>query len=215
MKFTFKVFFCTITVIAAALGFSGSYLINSLFRTALQRETRLAMDENNVLRFAFETITLNAPLKYERLQDKTIVEIAYMLRTGRYIRISGEDKQAIYSLEEINVPITLLNVITDTTQACQVVMSDGRYLVHTATSVEIMGRTLYMETFKDISSIFDDRETGFAIYRNVAILTLLGGAVIMSVLSLWLTRPIRMLSDAAIGMASGDYRIRARRVSGD
>ena len=215
MKFTFKVFFCTITVIAAALGFSGTYLIGSQFREALNRETRLAMDENNVLRFAFETVALNAPLKYERLQDKTIEEIAAMLWSGRSLRVSGEGKQVIYNAEEIRISGDLLDVLTDDAQAYRVITADGQYFVHTATNLEVMGRLLYLETIKDISSIFENRDRGFATYRYVALLTLLGGAVVMTTLSLWLTRPIRILSRAVAGMTGGDYGIRARKVSGD
>lgn len=215
MKFTFKVFICTIAVITAALGFGGIYLVNSLFSVAINRETRLAMDENNLLRFAFETIVLNVPLKYGVLQDKTIEEIASTLQTGRYIRISREDKQALYSFEGIDADSDLLDVVTDTVQAYRVIESGGHYFVHTATTVEAWGRLLYIETFKDISSIFDDRRTGFTIYRNVTLLMLLVGAIVISLMSLWLTRPIRMLSATAKGMAAGDYGIRAKRVSND
>lgn len=215
MKFTFKVFICTLVVIATTLGFGGIYLVNSLFGLAIDRETRLAMDENNLLRFAFETIVLNVPLKYGVLQDQTIEEIAMTLKTGRYIRITGEDKQALYSFEGIDVDDTLLDVVTDTTQACRIIQSEERYLVHTATSVQVSGRLLYMETFKDISYIFEDRRIGFILYRNVTLLMLLGGAVVISIMSLWLTRPMRSLSTAARGMAGGDYGIRAKRTSND
>lgn len=215
MKFTFKVFICTIVVIAAALGFGGIYLVNSLFGLAIDRETRQAMDENNLLRFAFETIVLNVPLKYGVLQDKTIEEIALTLKTGRYIRITGEDKQALYSVEGIDVDNALLDAVTDTVQACRVIQSDTRYFVHTATSVEVQGRRLYLETFKDISYVFEDRRTGFVIYRNVTLLMLFGGAVVISILSFWLTRPMRLLSAATKSMAAGDYDIRARRISND
>ena len=215
MRFTFKVFFCTITVIAIALGFGGIYLVNSLFDAAIQRETRQAMDEEDILRFAFETIAMNVPLKYESLQDKTIEEIAATLKTGRYIRISGEDKQAIYSFADLDVDNALLYTISDATQAYRIIKIQDRYYINTASSVSVIGRLLYLETFKDITSAFDDRDTGFIIYRNITLLMLLGGAIVMSLLSLWLTRPIRILSGAAKAMAAGDNSIRAKHVSHD
>lgn len=215
MKFTYKVFFCTITVIAVAMGFGGLYLINSLFSVAVTRETRQALDENSMLCFALETIALNVPLKYERLQDKTIEEIASTLNTGRYIRISDEYMREIYSGADFSADGSLLDEITENTQACQVIKYNERYFVHTATNVKVIDRSLYLETFKDISTIFQDRETGFAIYRNVTIISLLGGAVMMSLISLWLTRPIKMLSGAARGMSVGNYSVRAKRVSDD
>ena len=215
MKFTLKVFFCTITVIAIALGFGGVYLVNSLFGAAIGRETRQALDENNILRFAFETIALNVPLKYERLQDKTIEEIAATIKTGRYLRISGEDKQTLYSFEGLDIDSELLDAIDETMQASRVIKARERYYINTATSVNVMGRLLYIETFKDISTVFADRDTGFRLYRNITLLTLLCGAVIMSLISFWLTRPVRILSAAARSMAAGDYAVRAKHASGD
>ena len=215
MRFTFKVFFCTITVIAIALGFGGIYLVNSLFDAAIGRETSQAMDENDILRFAFETIAMNVPLKYEHLQDKTIAEIAATLKTGRYIRISGEDKQAIYSFSGLDIDNALLNAIADDIQAYRIIKIQDHYYINTATSVNVIGRLLYLETIKDISSVFADRDTGFTLYRNITLLMLLGGAIVMSLLSLWLTRPIRLLSGAAKAMAAGDNSIRAKLVSHD
>lgn len=215
MRFTFKVFFCTIAVIAIALGFGGAYLVNSLFSAAMQRETVQAMEENNILRFAFETAAMNVPLKYGHLQDKTIEEIAAILKTGRYIRVSGEDQKLLYMPEGLDADSALLNAVTGTTQACRIIKSQGHYYMHTATSVNAMERFLYLETFKDISSLFDDRDTGFAIYQNITLLTLLCGTVLMSLISFWLTRPVRILSATAKGIASGNYSIRAKRVSKD
>jgi signal transduction histidine kinase len=216
MKFTLKVFLCTITVIAVALGFGGIYLVNTLFNQAIQRETRQAMDENAILRISFETIALNVPVKYDRLEDTTIREIASSLSTGRSIRISEEDSQALFASEGLDeMDNSLLEAITDTTQAYRIIKAQDRYFINTATSANAMGRMLYLETYKDISSIFDDRDTGFQLYRNITLLALLIGTIIMSFFSFWLTRPIRLLSRASKSMASGDYHIRAKRVSND
>jgi len=215
MRFTFKVFFCTIIIVAVAMGVSGTYLINSLLDKAVQRETEQSMEENDLLRFAFETIAVNVPLKYGRLQDKTVAEIAATLNTGRLIRISGEDKEPLHSLNEIEANNALLALIDDATQACRLIQIDKNYYINTATIINVAGRVLYMETFKDISSIFQDRDTGFVIYRNISVLTLIVSAVVMSFISLWLTRPIFTLSRATKLMASGNYRRRAKRISND
>ena len=215
MRFTFKVFFCTIIIIAVAMGFSGTYLINSLLDKAVQRETEQSMEESDLLRFAFETIAVNVPLKYGRLQDKTVAEIAAALNTGRLIRISGEDKEPLHSLDEIEADNALLALIDDTTQACRLIQIGKSYYINTAAAVNVAGRVLYMETFKDVSSIFEDRDTGFAIYRNISLLTLLVSAFVMSLISLWLTRPIFTLSRAAKLMADGNYQERAKRISND
>ena len=87
---------------AAALGFSGFYLVNYVFETSLNREVGQAMDESSILSFAFETAALNVPMKYNVLPNSTVEEIASNLETGgqgtsRLIRISDEQKTVLYA----------------------------------------------------------------------------------------------------------------------
>jgi len=72
MKFSSKLLFCTMIVMAIALGFSGFYFVDSVFEISLERETGQALDENSILCFAFETAALNVPAKYDVLQDSTV-----------------------------------------------------------------------------------------------------------------------------------------------
>ena len=72
MKISLKLLLSTIVVMALALGFSGFYFVNYVFETSLEREIGQALDENSILRFAFETAELNVPLKYDLLQDGSV-----------------------------------------------------------------------------------------------------------------------------------------------
>ena len=102
MKFSFKLLLWTMVLLAAALGLSGFYFVNYVFVTSLEREVGQALDENSILRFAFETAALNVPTKYGILQDSTVEEIAPNLErggrdSGRLIRISDEERNALYA----------------------------------------------------------------------------------------------------------------------
>ena len=70
MKFSLKLLLSTMIVMALALGFSGFYFVNYVFNTSLERETSQAIDENSILRFAFETAVLNVPVKYIGVGEK-------------------------------------------------------------------------------------------------------------------------------------------------
>ena len=216
MRLSLKIFLCTIIVIAVTLGYGGIFLVNSIFDQSVQREMHQAVDENAILSFAFETIALNVPVKYNRLEDGTIRQIASSLDIGRSIRISGEEGQTLFVSEGIDeMDNVLLEAVTDATQSYRIIKAEERYYINTAESVNVMDRLIYVETFKDISSIFNDRDTGFRLYRAITLLALLFSTIVMSLISFWLTRPIRILSRASKRMASGDYRIRAKRISGD
>ena len=101
MKFSRKLLLWTTIIIAITLGFSGFYFVNYVFRTSLEREIEQALDENSILRFAFQTAALNVPLKYDLLQDGSVEQIASNLETsgqgsGRLLRLSDEEKKVIF-----------------------------------------------------------------------------------------------------------------------
>ena len=70
-----------------------------------------------------------------------------------------------------------------------------------------------METVRDISSLFSDREIHYQVYRWVALLVVGVSAALIFAFAYWLTTPIRALGRVATQLAQGDYTPRAQ-VSG-
>lgn len=220
MKFSLKLLLWTMIVMALAFGFSGFYFVNYVFETALDREVTQALDENSILRFAFETAALNVPAKYDVLQDSTVEQIAYNLETGghsgsRMLRLSGELKQVLYVSDGFESDTGLLDQTDENTKTYQVVQKGDHYYVQTGISVNALDRILYLETMKDVTEVFNERALGFSVYRRVTIVMLVFGTILMHGISSWLTRPIRLLTRATKRMATGDYDYRARQVSND
>ncbi len=220
MKFSLKILLWMIIVMALALGFSGFYLVNYVFETSLEREVGQALDESSILSFAFETAALSVPSKYSVLPDSTVEEIASNLETGgktssRLLRISDEKKNVLYASDGFEADFALLEQTSETMKAHQVIQTGQRYYIHTGTSVNVLGRILYLETMRDVSEVFSERSVGFSLYRRVTLVMLLVGMVIMHLISSVLTKPIRLLTKATKRMAAGDYSYRARQVSQD
>ena len=220
MKFSFKLLLWTMVLLAAALGFSGFYFVNYVFETSLEREVGQALDENSILRFAFETAALNVPTKYGILQDSTVEEIAPNLErsgrdNGRLIRISDEERNALYASDGFAADNELLAQTDENTKTYRIIRRDGHYYVQTGVTVNTLDRALYLETMRDVSEVFRERAVGFSLYRRVTLLILFAGTVIMYLISSWLTKPIRLLTKATKEMAAGDYGYRARQVSSD
>lgn len=222
MKFTWKVFIGTITIIAVGLSAGGYYLIYTMFQSALERETLQALDENSLLRFAFETAATNYPAKYERLQDITIQQIGASLETGenqniRFIQIK-EGSQILYQSDGYKA---MDNIIESepynepSEKLYTVIEADGSYFIYVVSDLNIVDRNLRLETIKDISSIFIEREKNVSAHQRISMLILLIEAAITLALAVWLTRPIKRLSSAAKNMAAGNYDYRLQKISND
>ena len=59
MKFVYKILLWTIIIMAVAFGLSGYFFVHLVFETSLNREVTQALDDSNILQFAFETAALN------------------------------------------------------------------------------------------------------------------------------------------------------------
>ena len=220
MKFSYKILLWTIIIMAAAFGASGYIFINYVFKTSMEREVGQAMDESSILQFAFETAALNIPSKYDVLQDSTIEEIGFNLEnsghgTGRLLRLSDEERLVLYASEGFTEDTEFLKQIDTQTRIYQVIRLGEHYYVQTGTAINTLDRILYLETMKDVTQVYNERTRGFAVYRRVTLIVLFTSSVIMFFISLLLTKPIRLLTQATRKMAEGDYSYRAKQISSD
>lgn len=220
MKFLYKILLWTIIIMAAAFGVSGYFFVNFVFETALEREVGQALDGSNILRFALETAALNVPTKYGMLQDTAVEQIGAKLEvggqgSGRLLRLSDENKDALYVSVGFTEDTTLLQTLTENSRSWQVIRQGERYYVQTGIMVNTMDRNLYLETMEDVTEVFEERAMGFELYRYVTLVMLCASAVVMFLICTFLTRPIRLLTRATRRMAIGDYGYRARQISND
>ncbi len=220
MKFLSKILLWTIIIMAAAFGLSGYLFVDYVFQTALDREIDQAMDDSNILQFAFETAALNIPVKYSVLQDTAVGQIGSRLEsrgqgTGRLLRISSEEKKQLYVSEGFVEDTSFLENILENTGSWQLIREDNHYYIQTGIMINVLNRKLYLETMENVTEVFEERRMGFSVYRKVTLAMLAFCSVGMFFICTWLTKPIRILTGATKRMTEGDYSYRARQVSFD
>lgn len=220
MKFLYRILLWMIIIMAAAFGLSGYFFVNFVFETALEREIDQALDDSNILQFAFETAALNVPTKYDVLQDIAVEQIGAKLESGgqgsgRLLRLSDEEKNTLYVSEGFTEDTALLQNIAENSRSWQVLQQGEHYYIQTGIMVNSLDRNLYLETMEDVTEVFAERTMGFSVYRRVTLAMLAASAIVMFFICTWLTKPIRLLTKATRKMAEGDYSYRAKQVSTD
>ena len=220
MKFSWKILFCTMLIMAAACGASGYFFVNYVFQTSMERETRQALDESSILRFAFETAALNIPSKYDVLPDGTVEQIGvYLENSGqhgnRLLRISDENGKVLYASEGFTGDTSLWEERGENTRVYRVLQSGDSYYIQTQTRINVSDRMLTLETMKNVTAVYTERTEGFRMYRQVTVIVLLCSGAVMTLIACWLTRPIRLLTRATGKMAEGEYSYRAEQISND
>ncbi len=219
MKFAWKVTLVSLCTLVLSMGV-GSYLLISLsFRSALTRETDVAQEEMQMLRVTFEAVCNNKGVTLENLGnrkkslERTLKESAYF--ENRQFRVSTVDGSQVYSTLSTGSDKYLLSRI-DSQSTGYILRQEGpRVLIHCAGPVSLPDGFLYMETVRDITSLFSDREIHYQTYRYILLIVAAVGGGVMFALSHWLTTPIRGLQKVTNQLAEGDYSPRAEVGGGD
>ena len=206
MKFAWKVTLAALCILMLSTSV-GSYLLISLsFQSALEREIDVAREEMQMLRITYEAVCSARGITLENLDGKsaslrrTLGEDPYF--ADRQFRVSTQEGIQVHSTLSSSGYILRFDQRT------------GRHLVHCAGAISLPDGALYMETVRDISSLFSDREIHYQVYRWVALLVVGVSAALIFAFAYWLTTPIRALGRVATQLAQGDYTPRAQ-VSGD
>lgn len=221
MKFTWKVFLSAMLVMAVSFSTGGYFMVTSVFQSALEREIASAQEQNHMLRFSFETAAASIYSGTQELDDSTLREIARSIDAGGYarsnlLRISdGTTEGIIYTGNSLPSDLSLLTSISEGTRGYRMLTDKGRYYIQSACYPYAGGRTIYLESFRDVTSLFNERAQHFTLYSIIELIVLAAGGLLMLLLSHWLTRPLRMLSRTAREIAGGAYDKRAQIHSHD
>ena len=216
MKFAWKVTFATLCILLLSTGL-GSYLLISLsFHSALEREIVVAQEEMQMLRVcSARGVTLENISQRGRSLSRALKETAYF--TDHQVRVTTPRGEYVYSTLDSDSDRELLEKVAQqrTGYVLRQDERDKRYLLHCAGPVVLPDGILYMETVRDVTRLFTDRETHYQVYRWIVLLVVGVSSAVMFALSYWLTTPIRSLGRAANQLASGDYSTRAKVMGND
>ena len=127
------------------------------------------------------------------------------------IRVSNEKKLVYYDNSGVLQYSDLMEAVDADTRAYMVVNTEGVYELITAGAIIINDdELLYLESVRDITDVFRNRDRQYKIYR----LWLMGMLVIETILcyliTLWQLRQLHNLSRAAERLSDGDLKVRAK-----
>ena len=134
---------------------------------------------------------------------------------SRLLRISDASGKVLYASEGFTGDTSLWEEHGENTRVYRVLRLGGYYYIQTQTRINISDRLLRLETMKDVTEVYTERTEGFQMYRRVTVIVLLCSGVVMTLIACWLTRPIRLLTQATGKMAEGEYSYRAEQISHD
>lgn len=218
MKFFWKIFFVFTALITMVFSLFGIWMITQTFRNSMEKEIEEGDRENRMFQFAFETNmnSLSDNYRTEKIVVDLVKSVVGNLDDQGYVyKLYRGGDDLIYASREIVLEHGLTQLIGDNTCIYQVAEDDkSRYLIFMSKST-FGGITYYLESYKDISSLYAEREGFYAQYRVIMLGLIAASGLAVLLLSHFLTRSVAELSYTTRRFARGDYDVRSEVTSED
>jgi len=220
MDFSWKVFFSTIIMMLITFSIGGYILITTLFQTVYLREINSAKEENKIIQYSFVT-TLSAITESENIiTEDSVAEISSTVAKNisgenTQIRICNQKYDSIFESNKMEYDKEFLKKISVDTRGYTVLQDTNSYYIQTVCCLNVSGQIYYLESFRDITSIFKEREVQYTVYKKLLLALIFVNGFISYLISLWLTYPIKKLSRFTHKISNGSLHNRVKINSSD
>ncbi|NGP43564.1 HAMP domain-containing histidine kinase [Bacillaceae bacterium SIJ1] len=219
MTFFWKIFFSTLLISVSFFSVGLYLLMDRNFNSAMEREIDAAYDLSDIIHYSMNNelknqynvhVEMNVNEKQLAALQEKITNTANAMNINHInglisFRISDSDYQIVFSS---------LNSIPDNDMLKEVSENEKGYTFHTTsddTYVQVFrpttlyGERYYIEVLRDVSHIFYNQQQQYEMFIKliIAMLIVVGG--ITAVISKWLTKPVKRLTEATNEIASGHF----------
>ena len=217
MKFFWKIFFSFTALLTVIFSIFGIWAISQSFHSAFEQEIEEGNRENRMFQYAFEMNVGTLPVSYQRdeILLQMIKEILKNLNQSDYTyTVFDEIGRTVFCSKDAGESMLandLYGAISpEDNCAYEIVTSGEQYVLYFMCRSKVGGEVYYLETAKDITAVYQEREEFYGAYRAI-MFSLIGlTAVIIFITSHMLTKSIVTLSETTKKFAEGNYDSRAK-----
>lgn len=211
MKLSWKIMISSVLIFTMTFSLGGYLLISSFFSSAINREKNMAQEENELLYILIShSLASNSNLIRGDELNKYISSVVKQLDQKKHIiRIRNEKDTILFENEKLKDLTVEKVIIGRTERLSKIIHSSNGYLFHTSCKININNQDFIIESFRDITSIFSQREVQIKLYQKLMVVLLTITIILFSLISFWITRPITKLSKTARKITDGDLNQRA------
>ena len=207
MKLFWKLFCSMVSVTILACSIGGYFLIDGQFRVSLENEVKTLYEENDMLHYALsreaEGQFLTGQVALSQLASGVTLTAG-----GRTVAFRLSDTSGTSLGDNGHVPVDahpLISGLSGNQRGWRLDRSSERAVIlHGASPLTLADETIYLENFRDVSTLFTQRSAQYRSFFHVMLgLIALVGALSLLVSRLIL-RPLSRVSDAARRIAGGE-----------
>lgn len=210
MRLQSKMMLYILSLLLLSFSIGGNLLIHSSFENMLAQEKAQAEESYLIIRQTVGTLNhLNRAFVSSDVADIFVtLENQGILRDCEIcLQKSGE---ILFLSKGSGLFATIVDAKEIGKGYAEIIAGQDGSRYYRLTSQIAYGDTLLsLQGVYNISSAYQNRQTQILIYRLVFVFLLFSGAALSWIMSVWLTRPLKMLSDTSKQIADGNFDLRA------
>lgn len=198
MKFFWKLYFSLMILLCSCFSIGSYILIQGSFDNSLKREMNTAYQENSII--------LSTLKNYTNWYEEDIEDISRIQELLATVTVQSFDRNIMFCLRDtkgdvvfqndhFNHSSTLIKNLKNNQKKSILKKSSSKYYVYTIEPVSIGSNQFYIENKYDVTSLFQTRNSQIQTYLKSTAVLLCLGIVFVYVISSWLMKPIKRLSE--------------------
>lgn len=225
MKFANKVSLCMTIVVTIAFSLFGNLILQSHFQRVILREQQAVLEKSVSFHVLFQMAmgrNINSAEEYNRFM--TMKSVRNSVETGEcYSFILSQDEELLsgeYLETEPAVKALCLDVINEKSSLGQwddnsevvssvVFTGDEKPYLLAIGKTNVSGTVYFLGLCKDLKDVYQDRTEMVKLYRLTLVSVVFVCAIVIFLLSVFLTQPIRQLYFVTTKIMNGNMDVRA------
>ncbi len=216
MKLYWKLFCSMVIVTVLACSVGGYYLIDVQLRNSVEREAASLYEINDLLRYALHRELGAMPVSLADLVRRA--EKVEVTTGGSTVSFRLSDREGTRQGGKGTLPVQsapLVSQLGEEQRGWMLQQVEERTYLHTASALQLIEGTLYLENCRDVSDLFADRAEQYRNFFTFMLALVVGVALVSLLVSYLLFRPLGRLSSATRRLAEGALAERVRVDSDD
>ncbi len=216
MKFTWKMI-CLVTILlATSLSIGGYSVIRGSFRSGLTSELYEAREDMRMFSLALQAVCADS---FRNGDEATAVNglRSFLSRedisSERSFHVATEDDHVLLSNQKQRFPLTY-EAQPGVIEVRIMTLEDEKFIV-ASQKLSLYGYMLYLQRSCEVTEVYTRARGQLTSYYWIMLIILSVGVLVTTVITLYMTRPIRGISRAATQFSKGKYDKRAQVCSDD
>lgn len=220
MKFWKKLVLFIITVISIVLSCSRYYVVNNNFLHSIESHQKQNTNQHILEKYMLESNIVKEIQLGKEVTDETITEYlkslyTYMGNSTELVALYTEEYKKIYSnieqIDEVNIQ-SLLDKEIDNYALREI---NGIHYMLFSSHWSINNKIIYIVNAYDVNNIYEERDRQLRDILITDIIILLISSIVISIFSIFVTKPINILNKASKKISSGKFNERVNIKSKD